>query len=337
MPRSSLLHRALAAPIGLALGIAFVGVAVAQDAAADDPVDSSDEIIEDVVVSAPIISTSADGAFVESTSGVNPVAEGGGGTLVYGDITGGVPAVPIVNSPAPAQPGNNRQPEPSEPEPSEPAPSEPAPAPAPPAPAPATSAADQDGDNINDADEPALGLDPTNIDTDGDFIDDGYELNGLGTDPTLFDTDGDGRGDGEEVYGSFTDPLVPDGGPAAPPAPPVLAAPAPAAAPGPAPASAPISIPGATGPISATEGDASTRGPGAAEADPGTISSPSVSEQTVPLTEAAPFATSSCGDFGSWYDAQLGYESAGRLTAPDGLVSALDPDFDGIACEERMI
>lgn len=262
MVRSRFIYRALAAPLGLALGLGVVGAA-AQDASGEVPIDSSGEVVEVVDTAPPIISTNADGAYVESTAGVNPVAEGGGGTLVYGDITGGVPPVPIVNSPAPAQPGTV----PVEPEP------EPAPAPEPPhddgtAPVnpPATSAYDADGDNLNDADEPALGLDPNNIDTDSDFIDDGYELNGLGTNPTVFDTDGDGRGDGEEVYGTFTDPLVPDG-----------AAAQPAPAPQPASAAPPAPLPAGTGPISAEEGDVSTFGDGVGEAAPGTINgSPAV-------------------------------------------------------------
>lgn len=342
MARSRFVQRALAAPLGVALSLALVGGVIAQDAPEDintgdgAPNDSSGEVVDVVEVAVPTISTNADGAVVESTSGENPVAEGGGGTLVYGDITGGVPPVPIVNSPAPAQPGAT-PPEP-EPAPSEPVPAPPAPAPsgAPPVNPPATSATDQDGDNLNDADEPALGLDPSNIDTDGDFIDDGYELNGLGTSPTNPDTDGDGSLDGEEVYGTFTDPLVAGGGATGPD---IAAAPvAPAAAPAAAPA--PLSIPGATGPISAAEGEVSTLGPGVGEAAPGTINGSPVAPQVAPVAEplaTAPFtATTTCADYGSWYDAQTGYEGAGRLSAPSDLIDSVDPDYDGIACEELM-
>lgn len=317
--RFSHLHKVIAAPLGFALGAAFFAGVVAQEAPADVNTggrdgDSSDVVVDVVETTIPTISTNADGAFVESTSGVNPVAEGGGGTLVYGDITGGVPPVPIVNSPAPAAPGAVPAPEP------EPAPApnpEPAPAPAggePVAP-PTTSAGDQDGDNLNDADEPALGLDPNNIDTDGDFIDDGYELNGLGTSPTTFDTDGDGIGDGEEVYGIFTDPLVPNSGGSAPPAP------------QPAAELAPASISGADGPVSATEGDVTTFGPGVGEASPGTINDSPAVGQVVPL--AAPLAPigTTCSSFGSWLESQLAFE-AGDL--------GLDPDGNGIACEEFM-
>ena len=91
----------------------------------------------------------------------------------------------------------------------------PAPAPAPDAAsAPETtdtavaSPTDQDADNIADDQEPALGLDPTNPDTDGDHVADGDELNIYGTDPLNADTDGDGASDGEELFATHTDPLV---------------------------------------------------------------------------------------------------------------------------------
>jgi hypothetical protein len=71
-----------------------------------------------------------------------------------------------------------------------------------------SSGADLDGDNIADDLEPALGLDPTNIDTDGDGVADGDELNIYGTDPLNWDSDGDGVSDGEELYNTRTDPLV---------------------------------------------------------------------------------------------------------------------------------
>ncbi|HET7095172.1 MAG TPA: CAP domain-containing protein [Thermomicrobiales bacterium] len=44
----------------------------------------------------------------------------------------------------------------------------------------------------------------------------------------------------------------------------------------------------------------------------------------------------SCGDFGSWYDAQNAYEAAGGTDGDPALANSLDPDWDGIACEEMM-
>jgi hypothetical protein len=74
--------------------------------------------------------------------------------------------------------------------------------------APAVDSTDADGDNYPDAQELELGLDPTNIDTDGDGVADGDELRIYGTDPLTFDSDGDGVSDGEELYNTRTDPLV---------------------------------------------------------------------------------------------------------------------------------
>jgi hypothetical protein len=71
------------------------------------------------------------------------------------------------------------------------------------------TAADQDADNLADDQEPGLGLDPANPDTDGDGVADGDEINIYGTDPLNPDTDGDGASDGNELFWTKTDPLVP--------------------------------------------------------------------------------------------------------------------------------
>jgi hypothetical protein len=72
----------------------------------------------------------------------------------------------------------------------------------------AATAEDSDADNYTDALEADLGLDPTNADTDADGVADGDEITLYGTEPTLFDTDGDEVSDGEELFGISTDPLV---------------------------------------------------------------------------------------------------------------------------------
>ncbi len=72
----------------------------------------------------------------------------------------------------------------------------------------AVDSTDADGDNYPDAQELEMGLDPTNVDTDGDGVADGDEITIYGTDPFTFDSDGDGVGDGEELYNTRTDPLV---------------------------------------------------------------------------------------------------------------------------------
>ena len=77
-------------------------------------------------------------------------------------------------------------------------------------PGPGAGTGDFDGDTLTDAEELALGLDPTNADTDGDGLEDGAEVNTHGTNPKRADTDEDGLTDGEEINTYFTDPLDPD-------------------------------------------------------------------------------------------------------------------------------
>jgi hypothetical protein len=65
-----------------------------------------------------------------------------------------------------------------------------------------------------------------------------------------------------------------------------------------------------------------------------------------PVAEAAPgevaaspvavVPVASCDDFSAWYDAQVAYEAEGGVAADPALVAALDPDADGIACEEAV-
>ncbi|MBA3451275.1 MAG: hypothetical protein H0T18_08695 [Chloroflexia bacterium] len=61
-------------------------------------------------------------------------------------------------------------------------------------------------------------------------------------------------------------------------------------------------------------------------------------------TEPAPVATDSaattggfCTQYGSWYDAQIAYENLGGTAADPALVQEVDPNYDGIACEEYMV
>jgi hypothetical protein len=74
---------------------------------------------------------------------------------------------------------------------------------------------DTDKDGLLDYNEinpvsPTPATNPTNDDTDGDRLKDGYELKESKTDPTKTDTDGDGLEDGDEVLTYFTDPRVMD-------------------------------------------------------------------------------------------------------------------------------
>jgi hypothetical protein len=56
-------------------------------------------------------------------------------------------------------------------------------------------------------------------------------------------------------------------------------------------------------------------------------------------TAAAPAPVSTvatCAGFSGWYDSQIYYESMGGTAAAPDLVASLDPDYDGVACEEIM-
>ena len=48
-----------------------------------------------------------------------------------------------------------------------------------------------------------IGSNPLVVDTDGDGLNDGYEVLIWGSDPTLVDTDGDGFNDAEDYWPTF--------------------------------------------------------------------------------------------------------------------------------------
>ena len=41
-----------------------------------------------------------------------------------------------------------------------------------------------------------------------------------------------------------------------------------------------------------------------------------------------------CSQYATWYDAQIAYENLGTTAADPALVQEVDPNYDGIACEE---
>jgi hypothetical protein len=120
--------------------------------------------------------------------------------------------------------------------------------------------------------------------------------------------------------------------------------------------------------MTATDGDAEVRGDGNASAAPGLVTRGGVGgpgaallgpDGTYSVVETAPSNVTIAGDtevlappaappaapattlagcesYASWYDAQVAYEAAGMTTADQAVVTALDPDYDGIACEEGM-
>lgn len=120
--------------------------------------------------------------------------------------------------------------------------------------------------------------------------------------------------------------------------------PAPAPAPTEAPEPAPSAEPAAGAVPEPVEAPAATVSDVAPESSDIVMSSEdgeateigeSVPAAPVPVSPAAS-SGSACGDYASWYDAQIAYEEAGGTAADPALVSALDPDADGIACEEAM-
>jgi hypothetical protein len=60
--------------------------------------------------------------------------------------------------------------------------------------------------------------------------------------------------------------------------------------------------------------------------------------------DSAPVASDSvaadggfCSQYATWYDAQVAYENLGATAADPALVQEVDPNYDGIACEEMMV
>jgi hypothetical protein len=175
----------------------------------------------------PVISTNGSGVCTVSPS-IVPGANSGDWSINCGDInkgsgltvisppTASSAPLPVETAPIPEPVADTAaEPAPVEDVPVEAAPIEAAPVeetvaetPADTAVAEPAAAADLDGDNYPDAQEVELGLDPTNIDGDGDGVADGDELNIYATDPFTADSDGDGISDGGELYDTRTDPLV---------------------------------------------------------------------------------------------------------------------------------
>lgn len=86
--------------------------------------------------------------------------------------------------------------------------------------------------------------------------------------------------------------------------------------------------------VTAVDGNAAAMGPGDASASPGTVTRGA--DVIAPLSDSATTRAISCSSYGSWYDAQVAYEAAGATAADPAMVQALDPDYDGIACEDGM-
>src|SRR4029453_2179200 len=120
------------------------------------------------------------------------------------------------------------------------------------------------------------------------------------TDPWLWDSDGDGVGDGDEISRG-TDPLFADNGST------TLADENAAALIPAAPVSGVTAVePAPEGPTGVVQGEGN----------------------------AGPGRMTGCSAYADGLPAQSAYEAAGRTAADPALVNAVDPDWDGIACEE---
>lgn len=73
----------------------------------------------------------------------------------------------------------------------------------------------------------------------------------------------------------------------------------------------------------------------APEAAPAPVTDQAVDPAAVPATDPA-LAGTGCANYGTWYDAQVAYEAGGGTAADPGFVNSLDPNWDGVACEELM-
>ena len=89
--------------------------------------------------------------------------------------------------------------------------------------------------------------------------------------------------------------------------------------------------------------------PGAATTTTSPAPTEGTATETVPVdaaapAESAPVATDTaaatggfCSQYATWYDAQIAYENLGATAADPALVQEVDPNYDGIACEEMMV
>jgi hypothetical protein len=156
-------------------------------------------------------------------------------------------------------------------------------------------------------------------DADGDGLTYEVERKAYGTDPSNWDSDGDGVGDGEEVA-SGSNPLVAE---------------AQAAVPVEATTSEPaIDAPAPSADQTTTE---PALEPAVGAVDKAVTPEPALAPATAPASAPPAVPAMSCAAYPDWLSAQSAYEAAGRTAADPALVNAVDPDWDGIACEERML
>jgi hypothetical protein len=67
------------------------------------------------------------------------------------------------------------------------------------------------------------------------------------------------------------------------------------------------------------------------------VDAPAPAESAPVATETVTAAGGFCSQYATWYDAQIAYENLGTTAADPTLVQEVDPNYDGIACEEMMV
>jgi len=95
-------------------------------------------------------------------------------------------------------------------------------------------------------------------------------------------------------------------------------------------------------PVPAAPGAATTATTDLASTD-GTTTENAPADAAAPA-DSVPVATDAvtadagfCSQYATWYDAQVAYENLGATAADPALVQEVDPNYDGIACEEIMV
>ena len=90
--------------------------------------------------------------------------------------------------------------------------------------------------------------------------------------------------------------------------------------------------PGATG-LTATN----PAGTEATTTETAPVDAAAPAESAPETTETVATDAGFCSQYATWYDAQVAYENLGATAADPALVQEVDPNYDGIACEEMMV
>jgi hypothetical protein len=94
-------------------------------------------------------------------------------------------------------------------------------------------------------------------------------------------------------------------------------------------------VPAAPGTTTATTTDLASTDGTTTESVPVDAAAPADSAPVA--TDTVTAAGGFCSQYATWYDAQIAYENLGTTAADPALVQEVDPNYDGIACEEMMV